>query len=163
MGRRFDARTSLFHIPRHPHRSFDFSISGSAPKCKSREGSSKSIFGGKSQKILLNMSDPFLNLPGTKRKRPSRPSKPSSRDDRRVSKSTSNKKRRLRDVPLESESDDEIGAGAIESDIEVGDEEEGDEENEHEDETPAERRLRLAKDYLEQVRLEAGMLHLSKG
>ena len=109
------------------------------------------------------MSDPFLNLPGTKRKRPSRPSKPSSRDDRRVSKSTSNKKRRLRDVPLESESDDEIGAGAIESDIEVGDEEEGDEENEHEDETPAERRLRLAKDYLEQVRLEAGMLHLSKG
>jgi len=108
------------------------------------------------------MSDPFLNLPGTKRKRPSRPSKPSSGDDRRGSKSASTKKRRLRDVPSESESEDEIGPGALESDIEGGDEEEGDEESEHEDETPAERRLRLAKDYLEQVRLEAGMLHLSE-
>ena len=104
------------------------------------------------------MSDPFLNLPGTKRKRPSRPLKSPSKDEKRVSKSGASKKRRLRDTSLEPDSDDEIGAGAIESEVEVRSELESDEESDHGDETPAERRLRLAKDYLEQVRLEAGKL-----
>jgi hypothetical protein len=57
----------------------------------------------------------------------------------------------------EAKDDEEIRPGGIEdSDVEV---EDGSEESETE-ETPAEPRLRLAKEYLDKVRVEAGMCSL---
>jgi hypothetical protein len=64
------------------------------------------------------------------------------------------KQRRMRDADGSPEADDdEVGPGGIEdSDVEM---EDASEESETE-ETPAERRLRLAKEYLDKVRGEAG-------
>jgi hypothetical protein len=107
------------------------------------------------------MSDPFLALPGTKRKRSAGTGKPLHRQEKpQLRKSAGQKGRRLRDTS-QSDNDDEIGPGGIESDIDVdvGELEET-EESDHE-EAPAERRLRLAKDYLEKVRLETGRIGLS--
>ena len=101
------------------------------------------------------MSDPFLALPGTKRKRPTGPIKRRGRQGKPQSQKPAGQKgRRLRDTP-QSDNDDEI-----ESDIDIDvDTQDETEESDHE-ETPAERRLRLAKDYLEKVRLEAGRINL---
>jgi ribosomal RNA-processing protein 9 len=103
------------------------------------------------------MSDPFLVLPGTKgirtrkpEKRPTQVKRTQGGKDGRVEK----KKRRMRERSAPAEDDDEIGPGRIDdSDIEVDD---ASEESETE-ETPAERRLRLAKEYLDRVRVEAGL------
>jgi ribosomal RNA-processing protein 9 len=100
------------------------------------------------------MSDPFLSLPGTKRKRPSRPSKHTISEKSRSGIPT---KRRLRDTSPQSDTDDDIGPGAIESDIEVDIEESEESDNE---ETATSKRLRLAKEYLEKVRVEEGYLYL---
>jgi ribosomal RNA-processing protein 9 len=103
------------------------------------------------------MSDPFLALPGTKRKRLSRPDKRPNRQDKGQSrKVVAHSKRRLRDTSPQSEDDDEIGPGGVGSDEDLHIDENEDSESDH-GETPAERRLRLAKDYLEKVRVEAGM------
>ena len=104
----------------------------------------------------VNMSDPFLALPGTKRKRPSRPDRRPPRPDKSQQKSKSASKRRLRDASPEADSDDEIGPGGIESDIDHEIDKEDTDESDNE-ETPAERRLRLAKEYLEKVKREARM------
>jgi ribosomal RNA-processing protein 9 len=97
------------------------------------------------------MPDPFLALPGAKRKRASKP-------DRRNGPAKGSEKkavnRRNRGRTPESDSD-EVG-GEI-SDVEVNDLEESGEESEY-DETPAEKRLRLAKQYLETVQMEVGNL-----
>lgn len=108
------------------------------------------------------MSDPFLALPGTKRKRSARPDKRPPRQARsQPQKSTTKTKRRLRDTSAQSEDDDEIGPGGIGSgDGMQAHESEDSDESDHE-ELPAERRLRLAKDYLDRVRVEAGMSFLS--
>jgi ribosomal RNA-processing protein 9 len=63
-------------------------------------------------------------------------------------------KRRLRDTSPQSADDDEIGPGAIESDIDLDSEQSDENEN---DETPAERRLRLAKEYLDKIKFEVGI------
>ena len=103
------------------------------------------------------MSDPFLALPGTKRKRPSRPDKRPPRQDKSQSrKPVTHNKRRLRDTSPQSEDEDEIGPGGIAIDEDIGVDEAEDSESDH-GETPAERRLRLAKEYLEKVRVEAGI------
>ena len=103
---------------------------------------------------------PFLALPGTKRKRLSRPDKRPHRQDKGQSrKPVAHSKRRLRDTSPQSEDDDEIGPGGIGSDEDLHVNENEDSESDH-GETPAERRLRLAKDYLEKVRVEAGMFSL---
>ena len=113
------------------------------------------------------MSDPFLALPGTKRKRPSRTGRPvnpssESRGPRpqRKDKSTFTKKRRLRDRGQDEheDDDDEIGAGAIDSDATIeGDEVQSEEERSDVEESAADKRLRFAKAYLEQVRSEVGI------
>lgn len=100
-------------------------------------------------------------MPGTKRKRPSRPDKRPRENGKSQQKTKSASKRRLREPSPEADSDDEIGPGGIESDIERGMEAEESEESDNE-ETPAERRLRLAKDYLEKVKQEARMPPLLK-
>lgn len=102
------------------------------------------------------MSDPFLALPGTKRKRPSRPDKrPRQQDKSQSGKPVTHSKRRLRDTSPQRE-DDEIGPGGFGSDEDIDIDEHEDSESDH-GETPAERRLRLAKEYLEKVRVEAGI------
>ena len=63
------------------------------------------------------MSDPFLTLPGTKRKRATQPDKSSFK--RQEDKRKKNTKRRLRDISSQSESGEEIGPGIIDSDIDV--------------------------------------------
>jgi hypothetical protein len=107
------------------------------------------------------MSDPFLVLPGAKRKRtrpgrdPGKSSSQAKRTQRRKDARDDKKQRRMRDGDgsPEAQDDDEVGPGGIEdSDIEM---EGGSEESETE-ETPAERRLRLAKEYLDKVSGEAG-------
>jgi ribosomal RNA-processing protein 9 len=106
--------------------------------------------------FILTMSDPFLSLPGTKRKRPSKTDTRSQRQGGQSRKGAAPRpKRRLRDASPEADDDDEIGAGGIESDIDMDDAEETDESDN--DETPAERRLRLAKEYLDKVKSEVGM------
>jgi hypothetical protein len=117
------------------------------------------------------MSDPFLVLPGAKRKRtrpgrdPGKSTLQGKRTQRRKDVRDDKKQRRMRDGDgsPEAEDDDEIGPGGIEdSDVEM---EDGSEESETE-ETPAERRLRLAKEYLDKVRVEASMcssLEMAKG
>lgn len=108
------------------------------------------------------MSDPFLSLPGAKRKRPSRSDIRTPRQDKRQDKRQtrnelkSHSKRRLRDTSPRSADDDEIGPGAIETDIDLDSEQSDENEN---DETPAERRLRLAKEYLDKIKFEVG-IHL---
>lgn len=108
------------------------------------------------------MSDPFLVLPGTKRRRtrntrdPGKPTLQAKGTPRRKD-ARDEKKQRMRDrsqhqAPGDTD-DDEIGPGGIEdSDVEI---EDVSEESEAE-ETLAERRLRLAKGYLDRVRAEAG-------
>jgi len=109
------------------------------------------------------MSDPFLALPGTKRKRSSRPdNKPHRQDKSQSRKPVAHSKRRLRDTSPQSENDDEIGPGGIGSDDNVDIDEHEDSESDH-GETPAERRLRLAKEYLEKVKLEAGIHFIDWG
>jgi len=118
------------------------------------------------------MSDPFLSLPGTKRKRPSRPNKPADRSQTRPTsrsqkaasqkdKSAFPRKRRLRDESPEAGDDDEVGAGAIDSDDAMDIEDVESEESDLE-ESAADKRLRLAKAYLDQVRSEAGTIPSSK-
>jgi ribosomal RNA-processing protein 9 len=103
------------------------------------------------------MSDPFLSLPGTKRKRPSRPDKRTPRPDKsQPSKSRTKNKRRLRDTSPQSEDKDEIGPGGIGSDDDIQLDEPDESDDSDHGETPAERRLRLAKDYLDKVRVETG-------
>jgi ribosomal RNA-processing protein 9 len=100
------------------------------------------------------MSDPFLSLPGTKRKRASRKDNRGERQDRTQSRKST--KERRRETPSNSgNDDDEIGPG-FHSDDDIILEDEGESEQSDIDETPAERRLRLAKDYLDKVRLEVG-------
>ena len=106
------------------------------------------------------MSDPFLTLSGTKRKRPSRPEKRRTGQGKPQSrKSAAQSNRRPRDRTPQSEQEDEIGPGGIATDDEILDEDHEDTDESDNDETPAERRLRLAKNYLEKVRLEAGISH----
>ena len=100
------------------------------------------------------MSDPFLSLPGTKRKRPTNPDRRNGTAGRRPEKSGKVAKRRLRDAMPPSEDEDEIGAGGIESDVDMDTPDESEESDQ--EETPAERRLRLAKEYLDTVRTEVG-------
>jgi len=115
------------------------------------------------------MSDPFLVLPGTKRKR--------TKNTRKLEKNTSQAKRTQRRKDARGEkkqhwirdmsksqsgaddgSPDEFGPGGMDdSDIEV---EDASEEESETEETPAERRLRLAKEYLDKVRVEAGTVSL---
>ena len=106
------------------------------------------------------MSDPFLSLPGTKRKRPSRPDTRPPRQDKsqaRSRKPSGQTKRRLRESSPQADDDDEVGPGGIGSDVDMDlDEQDQDDESDH-DETPTERRLRLAKEYLDKVRSEVGM------
>lgn len=102
------------------------------------------------------MSDPFLTLPGTKRKRATQPDKGSLK--RQEDKRKNITKRRLRDISPQSESGEEIGPGIIDSDVDVPLDEPETDDEESADETPAERRLRLAKAYLEKVKLEVGTL-----
>ena len=97
---------------------------------------------------FLTMSDPFLSLPGTKRKRPSRPARRNGTSIK-GDKDVKTGKRRLRDPTTPSQDEDEI-----ESDVEMEEAEESEEKDN--EETPAERRLRLAKEYLDSVRSEVG-------
>jgi len=99
------------------------------------------------------MADP---MPGTKRKRPSRPDKRPQKQGKSSQKPKSTSKRRLRDPSPQPDSEDEIGPGGIESDVKHDLEGEESEQSDIE-ETPAERRLRLAKDYLKKVAQEACM------
>jgi hypothetical protein len=115
-------------------------------------------FGGSSEQaanfVAETMSDPFLSLPGTKRKRPSRKDNRPQKQDKTQSRKSA--KARGRGTPSGSGSDeDEIGPG-IHSDDDVPMDEEAESEEIDIEETPAERRLRLAKDYLDKVRLEVG-------
>jgi hypothetical protein len=98
------------------------------------------------------MSEPF---PGTKRKRPSQPDKRPLRPEKSQKKSKPASKRRLRDPSTEADSDDEIGPGGIESDIDH-DIDEDTEESDNEF-TPEERRRLLAKEYIEKVKQETRM------
>ena len=104
------------------------------------------------------MSDAFLSIPGTKRKRPSRPNTRPQRLSKAKSQSqkgsTPHTKRRLRDTSPQDD-DDEVGPGGIESDIDFNEDEQTEESDT--DETPAEKRLRLAKEYIDTVKLEVGM------
>ena len=116
------------------------------------------------------MSDPFLALPGTKRKRPSRPVRPNNQSSTSHGQSRSQqkppayqKKRRLRDKANEDhededeDEDDEVGAGAIDSDGTIQGDEVLESEESDLDESAADKRLRLAKAYLDQVRSEVGI------
>jgi ribosomal RNA-processing protein 9 len=105
--------------------------------------------------LHIAMSDPFLSLPGTKRKRPSKPDRRNGTASNKAEKSSKPAKRRLRDPRPESEDEDEIGAGGIESEADMVELEESEESDN--EETPAERRLRLAKEYLDTVRNEVGV------
>src|SRR5262249_6192145 len=112
-------------------------------------------------RLAMSSSDRFLALPGTKRKRPAaRREKKPAREVSKSAKSTG-KRRGQRDEPSSAESeDDEIGPGGIDDFDVVGNKKRGEEGEEATDEsdveeTPAERRLRLAKEYLEQVKREA--------
>jgi len=102
------------------------------------------------------MSDPFLGLPGTKRKRPSRPDKSPPRAEKFQPKSKPASKRRLRDPSPEADSGDEVGPGGIESDIDHDIDVEDTEESDNEL-TPEERRRLLAKEYIEKVKQETRM------
>jgi ribosomal RNA-processing protein 9 len=113
------------------------------------------------------MSDPFLALPGTKRKRPSRPTRPNNQSSTSHGQSRSQqkppayqKKRRLRDKAADDheneDEDDEVGAGAIDSDGTIQGDEVPESEESDIDESAADKRLRLAKAYLDQVRSEVG-------
>ena len=103
------------------------------------------------------MSDPFLALPGTKRKRPSRRDKP-GRDESKTPKVPSRTKRRPQSDSPESGNDDKIGPAGIDSDSDVVNEQHAETDESDLEETPAERRLRLAKNYLQKVRQEASIL-----
>ena len=103
------------------------------------------------------MSDRFLVLPGQKRKRFSKSSKGASlKLNGRPAKSATRTKRRLRGTT--SSDDDGTGPENFVSDVEsdVPDMEESDESG---DETAADKRLRLAKEYLDRVKLETGAQH----
>ena len=115
------------------------------------------------------MSDPFLVLPGTKRKRtrntrtPGKTPSQAKRTQRRKDARGEKKPRRMRDRSHSHSGtdggDDDFGPGRMDdSDIEV---EEPSEEESETEETPAERRLRLAKEYLDKVRVEAGTVSLA--
>jgi len=100
------------------------------------------------------MSDPFLSLPGTKRKRPSKPERKNGVQSNKADGPAKGAKRRLREPSPVSEDDDEVA-----SDVEM--EEPNESEESDIEETPAERRLRLAKEYLENVKNEVGTLPYS--
>jgi len=115
------------------------------------------------------MSDPFLVLPGTKRKRTRNASNPdkitsqAKRTQRRKDARGEKKQHRMRDRSHShsgtDDGDDEFGPGRMDdSDIDV---ERTSEEESETEETPAERRLRLAKEYLDKVRVEAGTVSLA--
>jgi len=103
------------------------------------------------------MPDPFLALPGAKRKRASKPDRRNGSAKGSENKAVNRRNRiRPRDRTLQSgDDDDEVGAEI--SDVELNDLEESSEESD-DDEDPAEKRLRLAKQYLETVQMEVGIL-----